>query len=64
MVYIVIKKFKRIRNKISDPDIIRLCTGAYYLSLVLSSYQSESIFDKGVLVSLRSECLDLQVTIL
>ena len=63
-VYIVIERFKPMRNRISHPGITRLCIEAYPLSLVLSSYPSESHFDEGVLVSLVSGCLDLQVTIL
>ena len=60
----MIETFKPIRNRISHPGVTRLCIGAYPLSLVLSSYPSKIPFDEGVLVSLESGCLDLQVTIL
>ena len=53
-----------MRNMIPHPVVTRLCIGAYPLSLVLSSYPSDSPFDEGVLVSLGFGCLDLQVTIL
>ena len=63
-VYIVVERFKLMRNRIPNPAITHLCIGDYPLSLVLSGYPSEGPFDEGVLVLLGSECLVLQVTIL
>ena len=60
----MIKRFKPMRNRISHLGATHLCIGTYPLLLVLSSYPSESTFDKGVLVFLGSGCLVLQVTIL
>ena len=63
-VYIVIERFKTMKNRIFYPGVTRFCIIAYPLSLVLSSYPSESSFDERVLAYLGSGCLDLQVTIL
>ena len=53
-----------MRNRIPHLGAILLRTGVYLVSLVLSSYPSESPIGKGVLVSSGSGCLALQVTIL
>ena len=60
----MIERLKPMRNRISHLVVTRLCIGDYPLSLVLSSYPSESPFDEGFIFSLGSGCLDLQVTIL
>ena len=60
----MIKRFKPMSNRIAHTGATHLCIGAYPLLLVLSSYPSETHFDKGVIVSLGSGCLVLQVTIL
>ena len=53
-----------MRNRIAYSGATYLYIGAYPLLLMLSSYPSESPFDKGVLASLGSGCIVLQVTIL
>ena len=53
-----------MRNRIPHPGVTYLYIGAYPLLLMLSSYLSESPFDKEVLACLGSGCLVLQVTIL
>ena len=55
----MIKRFKPMRNRIPHLGATLLRIGVYLVSLVLSSYPSESSLGKGVLVFSGSGCLVL-----
>ena len=50
----MIERFKPMRNKITHPVVTLFYIGDYLLFLVLSSYPSESFYDKKFLFPLGS----------